>query len=77
MCCELLVRSAQGSSGLEGQTLSEMPGVILARVEADYKRPVRYGDTLEIRMVVAEIGRSSFRYEYPAFRCVQIVRPRS
>jgi acyl-CoA thioester hydrolase len=41
-----------------------MPGVILARVECDYRRPARYGDTLEIRMRVAEIGRSSFRYEY-------------
>jgi acyl-CoA thioester hydrolase len=40
------------------------PGVILARVECDYKRPSRYGDTLEIRLRVAEIGRSSFRYEY-------------
>jgi acyl-CoA thioester hydrolase len=41
-----------------------MPGVILARVECDYKRPARYGDTIEIRMRVAEIGRTSFRYEY-------------
>lgn len=41
-----------------------MPGVILARVECDYKRPSRYGDTLEVRMRVAEIGRTSFRYEY-------------
>ena len=46
------------------QTPPEMPGVILARVEIDYKRPARYGDMLEIRLVVAEIGRSSFRYEY-------------
>jgi acyl-CoA thioester hydrolase len=41
-----------------------MPGVILARVECDYKRPTRYGDTLEIRLGVADIGRTSFRYEY-------------
>jgi len=46
------------------QTPPEMPGVILARVEADYKRPARYGDTLEIRLLVTHIGRSSFRYEY-------------
>jgi len=46
------------------QTPSELPGVILARVECDYKRPARYGDVLEIRLSVAEIGRSSFRYEY-------------
>ena len=41
-----------------------LPGVILAHVECDYKRPARYGDVLEIRLTVAEIGRSSFRYEY-------------
>jgi acyl-CoA thioester hydrolase len=41
-----------------------MPGVILARVECDYKRPATYGETLEIRLRVGDIGRSSFRYEY-------------
>ena len=41
-----------------------MPGVILAHVECDYRRPATYGDTLEIRMRVAELGRTSFRYEY-------------
>ena len=41
-----------------------LPGVILARVECDYKRPTKYGDVLEIRLTVAEIGRTSFRYEY-------------
>lgn len=46
------------------QTPPDIPGVILARVEADYKRPSRYGDALEIRLSVAGIGRSSFRYEY-------------
>jgi len=46
------------------QLPADMPGVILARAEADYKRPSRYGDVLEIRLTVAEIGRSSFRYEY-------------
>ncbi len=42
----------------------EPPGVILARVECDYKRPATYGETLEVRLTVGEIGRSSFRYEY-------------
>jgi acyl-CoA thioester hydrolase len=40
------------------------PGVILARVECDYKRPAKYGDTLEIRLTIAELGRTSFHYEY-------------
>jgi acyl-CoA thioester hydrolase len=46
------------------QTPSDIPGVILARVEADYKRPTRYGDVLDVRITVGEIGRSSFRYDY-------------
>jgi acyl-CoA thioester hydrolase len=41
-----------------------MPGVILARVECDYRKPATYGDVLEIRLRVAAIGRTSFRYEY-------------
>ena len=41
-----------------------LPGVILARVECDYRRPATYGDLLEVRMRVSEVGRTSFRYEY-------------
>lgn len=40
------------------------PGVILAHAECDYKRPARYGQELEIRLRVVDIGRTSFRYEY-------------
>lgn len=40
------------------------PGIILARVEIDYRKPARYGDRLEIRIGLAGIGRSSFTYEY-------------
>ena len=46
------------------QLPSGLPGVILARVECDYKRPTKCGAVLEIRLTVAEIGRTSFRYEY-------------
>ena len=42
----------------------EMPGVILARVECDYKRPTEYGDVLDVRLRVTDVGRTSFRYEY-------------
>jgi acyl-CoA thioester hydrolase len=40
------------------------PGVILARVECDYKRAARFGEMLEVRMRVADVGRTSFKYEY-------------
>jgi acyl-CoA thioester hydrolase len=41
-----------------------MPGVILAHAEMDYKRPVKYGDVIDIRLRIVELGRTSFRYEY-------------
>ena len=39
-------------------------GVIVARVEIDYRRPARHGDALRIHVGVAAIGRTSFTYEY-------------
>jgi acyl-CoA thioester hydrolase len=43
---------------------ADVPGVILAHAECDFRRTVRYGDMLEIRMHVADIGRTSFTYDY-------------
>lgn len=40
------------------------PGVILARVECDYRRAARFGELLEVRMRVTEVGNTSFKYEY-------------
>ena len=42
----------------------DVPGVILARAEIDYRRPAKYGDTLDIRLGIASVGRTSFTYEY-------------
>jgi acyl-CoA thioester hydrolase len=47
-----------------GQAGSTVPGVIMARAEIDYRRPAQYGQTLEIRMSVAALGRTSFTYDY-------------
>jgi acyl-CoA thioester hydrolase len=55
---------------VEGQTQSvseparDVPGVILARVEIDYKRPAIYGELLDVRIGLAGVGRTSFTYEY-------------
>jgi len=38
--------------------------VILARAECDYRAPAHFGDELEVRLNVAEIGRSSFVLVY-------------
>jgi len=41
-----------------------VPGVILARAEIDFRIPAQYGETLEVRIEVAAIGRTSFTYDY-------------
>ncbi|HSC26562.1 MAG TPA: thioesterase family protein [Vicinamibacterales bacterium] len=40
------------------------PGVIMAHAEIDYRKPVEYGDRLEVRLAIAAIGRTSFTYDY-------------
>ena len=40
------------------------PGMILARMEIDYRTPATVGELLDIRMRVVRIGRSSFESEY-------------
>jgi acyl-CoA thioester hydrolase len=43
---------------------AKTPGVILARAEIDFQIPAHYGDTLEVRIDLAAIGRTSFTYDY-------------
>src|SRR5436190_13183577 len=38
--------------------------VIIARAECDYRAPAYFGDELEVRLRVGDIGRSSFTLEY-------------
>jgi acyl-CoA thioester hydrolase len=61
------------ANGLGGHTLDSapaddggpaIPGVIVARVEIDYRRAAKHGDVLRVHLGVAAIGRSSFTYEY-------------
>ena len=40
------------------------PGVILARVEMDYRKPATYGDVLEIQIHLERIGNTSLIYTY-------------
>ena len=41
-----------------------VPGVILARVEIDYRKPATYGEAIDIRLGIAGFGRTSMTYEY-------------
>jgi acyl-CoA thioester hydrolase len=51
--------------GVDFEGLPEnAPGVILARVEIDYRRQAKYGDVLEVRISLDRIGRTSFSYRY-------------
>ncbi len=61
------------ANGLAGRRLDSapadrggpaIPGVIVARVEIDYRRPARHADILRVHVGVAAIGRTSFTYEY-------------
>jgi acyl-CoA thioester hydrolase len=38
--------------------------VIIARAECDYRSPAHFGDELEIRLRIGEVGRSSFTLRY-------------
>jgi len=38
--------------------------VIIARAECDYRAPAHFGDELDVRLRVGDIGRSSFVLEY-------------
>ena len=38
--------------------------VIIARAECDYRAPAHFGDELEVRLKIGEIGRSSFVLDY-------------
>jgi acyl-CoA thioester hydrolase len=51
---------AQGSD----ERVAGLPSVILARVEADFKSPARFGEVLDIRIGLVALGRTSFTYEY-------------
>lgn len=39
-------------------------GIILARAEVDFRSPATFGDTLDVGLVVAKVGQSSFSYDY-------------
>ena len=45
-------------------TPSPYTRVIIARAECDYRAPAHFGDELEIRVNVGDIGRSSFTLVY-------------
>ena len=48
-----------------GRLLRERPfGLPVVHIEGDFRHPLRVGETVEIRIRVAHIGRSSFRMAY-------------
>ena len=49
---------------LTGGASSPHARVIVARAECDYRAPGFFGDVLDVRLNVAEIGRSSFTLTY-------------
>ncbi|HEY7789004.1 MAG TPA: thioesterase family protein [Vicinamibacterales bacterium] len=43
-------------------------GIIIARVECDFRAPILMGDPIDVRLWVSEIGRSSFMLDYEIVR---------
>lgn len=50
-----------------GRTGIDDLDIILARTEVDYRSPVSYGETLEVGVRCASLGRSSFVLEFAIF----------
>jgi acyl-CoA thioester hydrolase len=44
--------------------------VIIARAECDYRSPAHFGEELEVRVGIGEIGRSSFTLRYEIVQAV-------
>ena len=59
-----LWRRLWGFSGETAMTAAGGAGLILARAECDYRLPATYGDTLDVRLGLAGMGRTSFTYDY-------------
>lgn len=59
-----LWRRLWGFSGETATTAARGAGLILARVECDYRLPATYGDTLDVKLGLEAIGRTSFTYDY-------------
>ena len=59
-----LWRSLWGFNGETATTAARGAGLILARVECDYRVPATYGDVLDVKLGLAAIGRTSFTYDY-------------
>ena len=48
--------------------------VIIARAECDYRAPAHFGDELEVRVRIGDIGRASFTLEYEIVKAADDVR---
>lgn len=56
--------------GVEQEPLKREQGILLvvARAEANYRRPARYGNLLEVRSRIVELGRVSLTFEQLIYR---------
>jgi 4-hydroxybenzoyl-CoA thioesterase len=52
-------------------------GFPAVRAEADYQAPLAFGDTAEIELTVARLGRTSITFHYRVFRAADADRPRT
>ena len=59
-----IAKAITSAAASDAAVTDDVPGVIVARAEIDYRRAAKHGDLLSVNVGVAAIGRTSFTYEY-------------
>jgi acyl-CoA thioester hydrolase len=65
-----MARFAYVRDALGYPSVIEPLSFIIARVECNFRSQARLGDMLDVRIVLSEIGRSSFTFEYEIVQAV-------
>ncbi len=61
--------------GIEQMPLKEQHGVLMvvAQVEASYRRPARYADALQVHCRIVEVGKASLSFEQKVYRVPPVI----
>jgi 4-hydroxybenzoyl-CoA thioesterase len=73
---EELFRVRMGARAYVSLLDEDRVGFPAVRAECDYVAPLRFGDTAEIELTVARLGRTSITFRYRVFRAAEPDRER-
>ncbi|MCE9572987.1 MAG: acyl-CoA thioesterase [Deltaproteobacteria bacterium] len=74
---EELWRSRLGARAYVELLDRDRVGFPAVRAECDYALPLRFGDTIEIELSVARLGRTSITFHYRVFKAAEGETPRA